>query len=147
MALITCMSDPSTSSSTQKTNQTDEGQSQGPSGHQEGGQGGREGQEGGQKGGQEGAQMRCRHSRAVEDLQQEVSDEEDSGCECSVEELERMDAWTKGRIQSRAEAEILTHLGRGAYIFICIHRCLIYTHSFYFVSFRKTLVAIKESFK
>ena len=109
MALITCMSDPSTSSSTQKTNQTDEGQSQGPSGHQEGGQGGREGQEGGQKGGQEGAQMRCRHSRAVEDLQQEVSDEEDSGCECSVEELERMDAWTKGGTQSRTIVEIQLH--------------------------------------
>ena len=143
MALITCMSQPSTSTTNQKTNQTDEGQSQGPSGHHEGGQGVQEGQEGGQ----EGAQLRCRHSRGVDELQQEVSDEEDSGCECSVEELERMDAWTKGRIQSRAEAEILTHLGRGAYIFICIHRCLIYTHSFYFVSFRKTLVAIKESFK
>ena len=109
MALITCMSEPSTSTTTQKTNQTDEGQSQGPSGQQEGGQGGREVQEGGQKGAQEGVQVRCRHSRAVEDLQQDVSDEEDSGCECSVEELERMDAWTKGRIQSRTIVEIQIH--------------------------------------
>ena len=82
------MSEPSTSSTTltQKSNQTDEGQSQGPSGHQEGGQGGREGQEGGQKGGQEGPQLRCRHSRAVEDLQQEVQRtqavaSEEFGCE------------------------------------------------------------------
>ena len=113
MALITCMSEPSTSSTTltQKSNQTDEGQIQGPSGHQEGGQGGQEGsQEGGQEGAQEGGQLRCRHSRGVDDLQQEEEEEEeeeDSGCECSVEELERMDAWTKGGTQSRTN--VLTH--------------------------------------
>ena len=147
MALITCMSEPSTSSTTQKTNQTDEGQIQGPSGHNEGGPGGQEVQEGGQEGGQ----LRCRHSRGVDDLQQDVSDEEDSGCECSVEELERMDAWTKGGIQSRTIVEIQlhtlnihynTHLGGRSR-----HRCVIYTDFFYFVSFPKTLVAIKESFK
>ena len=99
MALITCMSEPSTSSTTltQKSNQTDEGQIQGPSGHHGGGQGGQEGS-------QEGGQLRCRHSRGVDDLQEEgeeEEEEEDSGCECSVEELERMDAWTKGGTQTK----------------------------------------------
>ena len=113
MALITCMSEPSTSAATltQKSNQTDEGQIQGPSGHHQGGQGGQEGsQEGGQEGAQEGGQLRCRHSRGVDDLQQEQEqeeeEEEDSGCECSVEELERMDAWTKGGIQTRTNVSI-----------------------------------------
>ena len=106
------MSEPSTSAATltQKSNQTDEGQIQGPSGHHQGGQGGQEGsQEGGQEGAQEGGQLRCRHSRGVDDLQQEQQEEEeeeDSGCECSVEELERMDAWTKGGIQTRTNVSI-----------------------------------------
>ena len=119
------MSEPSTSSTTltQKSNQTDEGQIQGPSGHQEGGQGGQEGsQEGGQEGAQEGGQVRCRHSRGVDDLQQEVEEEEeeDSGCECSVEELERMDAWTKGGTPSRTNVSTHTETHKHTHIYIYI---------------------------
>ena len=36
--------------------------------------------------------QRCRHLR---DQEAEVAEEEDSGCECSTEELDGMDAWTK----------------------------------------------------
>ena len=35
---------------------------------------------------------RCRHLR---DQEAEIVEEEDSGCECSTEELDGMDAWTK----------------------------------------------------
>ena len=42
----------------------------------------------GPSGGRGEAQPRCPHLR-------EEGEEEDSGCECSVEELERMDSWTK----------------------------------------------------
>ena len=36
--------------------------------------------------------QRCRHLR---DQEAEIAEEEDSGCECSTEELDGMDAWTK----------------------------------------------------
>ena len=81
MALITCMSEASTSGTDNShQSQPDEGELQGPSG-----------------------QPTCHppprelhhQDDQEEEQEEEEEEEEDSGCECSTEELERMDTWTK----------------------------------------------------